>query len=364
MLAGAVKEVARGRSHMTGGNPGLSATGPHRMDGGLATGRLAVSVVTGGSRSGKSRLIAQLRAGRPVGERWAWLSNSVGDADEAAEAARALGAGELFQVAGGCACCLAGPAFRTTLVRLLRAGPWQRLHVEIDAAGHAPAVVDQLRSPPFDQHLEVSQLLLTLGGTESLVGPADDPSSPAGRLGLASDFLLRASPAIEPTFAALLEAAPPWPRLERVAGRRLARAQSGLEAALDGWRVFSALLPADAPDDGAILRQWPAETVALRRPFKDLLSRLAADSGVSGFQALMRTERAWYRWAYGRGRGHGAPAFDAASPLAESETAWRLDNRLCVWLAPGARRSVVEARIAGLDVALQDPDGLLDPGVS
>ena len=321
-------------------------------------------MVAGGSRSGKSRLIAQLRAGRPAGERWAWLSNSVGDATEIARAIRADEAGELFQVAGGCACCLAGPAFRTTLVRLLRAGPWQRLHIEVDAGGHAPAVVDQLRGPPFDQHLEVSQLLLTLSGTESLAGSAADLLSPAGRLGLASDFLLRASPSTAPSVAALLEAAPPWPRLERVAGRRLARAQSGLDAALDGWRVFSALLPADAPHDGAILRRWPAEAVALRRPFKDLLSRLVADSGVSGFQALMRTERAWYRWAYGRGRGDGALAFDAGSSLDETETAWRLDSRLCVWLAPGARRPVVEARIAGLDTALQDPDGLLDPAVS
>ena len=321
-------------------------------------------MVTGGSRSGKSRLIAQLRDGRPAGERWAWLSNSVGDATEGARATRVDEAGELFQVAGGCACCLAGPAFRTTLVRLLRAGPWQRLHIEVDAAGHAPAVVDQLRSPPFDQHLEVLQLLLTLSGTESLAGSADDLLSPAGRLGLASDFLLRASQPTAPSLAALLEAAPPWPRLERVAGRRLARAQSGLDATLDGWRVFSALQPADMPDDGAILRRWPAEAVALRRPFKDLLSRLVADSGVSGFQALMRTERAWYRWAYGRGRGDGALAFDAGSSLDETETAWRLDSRLCVWLAPGARRPVVEARIAGLGTAMQDPDGLLDPAVS
>jgi CobW/HypB/UreG, nucleotide-binding domain len=341
------------------------------MDGSyfLATARIAVSVVAGGSGSGKSRLITQLRAGRPVGERWAWLGNSVGDADEAAHAAGAAGAaeaGELFQVTGGCACCLAGPAFRAALVRLLRAGPWQRLHIEVDAAGHAPAVVDQLRGPPFDQHLAVAQLLLTLNGREPLAGSADDPLSPAGRLGLASDFLLRASPSAEPSFAALLEAAPPWPRLERVAGRRLALGPSGLDEALDGWRVFSARLPAaDAPDDGAILRRWPAEAIASRRPFKDLLSRLAADSGVSGFQALMRTERAWYRWAYGRGRGHGALAFDAGSSLVETETAWRLDNRLCVWLAPGARRAVVEAGIAGLGIALQDDDGpSFDSGVS
>ena len=345
-----------------------------------------MTVVAGGSRSGKSHLIAQLRAARPAGERWAWLSNSVGAAATGSPATGspiaagravvhagdipglghddAAAVGELFHVAGGCACCLAGPAFRTTLVRLLRSGPWRRLHIEVDAAGHAPALVDQLRSPPFAQYLEVTQLLLTLNGTEPMPAPADDLLSPAGRLGMATDFLLRSLPPVATSFAALLEAAPPWPRLERIAGRRLLRAESGLAPALDGWRVFNALLPADAPENFDVLRQWPAETIALRRPFKDLLSSLAADSGVIGFQALMRTERAWYRWAYGRGRGSGALAFHAGTAIVETETPWRFDNRIGIWLAPGARRTVVEARVRGLDLALRDREGLLDPAVS
>ena len=351
-----------------------------------------MTVVAGGSRSGKSHLIAQLRAARPAGERWAWLSNSLGAMVPGEGAAGGAGGGagdatprpdEFFQVAGGCACCLAGPAFRTALVRLLRAGPWQRLHIEVDAAGHAPALVDQLRSPPFDEYLEVTQLLLTLAGTEPLPGrPSADVLSPVGRLGFATDFLLRTAPtepagpettsgaasAVTPAalavFAALLEAAPPWPRLERIAGRRLSRAESGLPPRLAGWRVFSALLPADAPEGIDILQQWPADKVALRRPFKDLLSGLAADSGVVGFQALMRTERAWYRWAFCRGRGSAGLFFVVGSQIAESETAWRFDNRLCVWLAPAARRQRVDARVRGLDLALRDRSGLFDPGVS
>jgi hypothetical protein len=260
---------------------------------------------------------------------------------------------------------LAGPAFRTTLVRLLRAGKWQRLHIEVDPTGHTPTLVDQLRSPPFDQYLQVTQLLLTLDGSGALpTGDANDPLTPAGRLGMATDFLLRALPdRSSPDAALLLEAAPPWPRLERIAGRRLARADSGLGPALDGWRVLSLLAPADAPESFDLLRQWPADLVALRRPIKDLLSALAADSGVTGFQALMRTERAWYRWASGRGRGSGPLAFDAGPGVVETETAWRFDNRICIWLAPGARRQVVESRLRELDVALQDRDNLIDPAV-
>jgi hypothetical protein len=339
----------------------------------VTTGKTLVTVVAGGRRSGKSHLIAQLRAGRPAGERWGWLSNSV--APDAADArsrrptpdlpgaahGEAASAGELFLVAGGCACCLAGPAFRTTLVRLLRSGPWQRLHIEVDAAGHAPVLVDQLRGPPFDQYLEVTQLLLTLNGTEPLTGQsAGDSLLPESRLGFATDILLRSSPAAAPSYAALLESAPPWPRLERIDGRRSFRAASGLAPALDGWRIYSALLPADASRSVDILRHWPARTTALRRPFKDLLSSLAADPGIAGFQALMRTERAWYRWAYGRGSGNGALAFDEGSTLVEAETAWRFDNRICIWLGSGARRTVVEARVRGLDLALRDGEGLLD----
>jgi hypothetical protein len=301
------------------------------------------------------------------------LSNSVAPDAAAAESQRppadlpgaaygeAASAGELFLVAGGCACCLAGPAFRTTLVRLLRSGPWQRLHIEVDAAGHAPILVDQLRSPPFDQHLEVTQLLLTLNGTEPMTGrPANGLLAPESRLGVATDFLLRTTPAAAPSYAALLETAPPWPRLERIDGGRLVRAESGIGPALDGWRIFSALLPADAPQSVDILRQWPARTTALRRPFKELLSSLAADPGITGFQALMRTERAWYRWAYGRGRGNGALAFDEGSTVVETETAWRFDNRICIWLGPGACRTVVDARLRELDLALRDGDGRLE----
>ena len=91
------------------------------------------------------------------------------------------------------------------------------------------------------------------------------------------------------------------------------------------------------------------------------VSKIAASGG---FQALMRTERAWYRWAYGRGRGGGALSFDEGSTVVEAETAWRFDNRICIWLGPGARKPVVEARVRGLELALREGEGLLDPAVT
>jgi hypothetical protein len=332
----------------------------------LVTSSIPVTVVAGASRSGKSHLLAQLRAARPPAQRWAFLSNSVeaGSQDVPGGPVPAEG---YFHVAGGCACCIAGPAFRTTLVRLLRAGPWHRLQIEVDPAGHPHSLVDQLRTPPFDRYLTVTQLLLTLRESDSaLYQSGSDLLGPGGRLGFATDFLLRTEPSADPAnaFGTRLESAAPWPRLERIAGRRLARTDSGLPADLPGWRIFSALAPAQTPENFSIIRQWPAQTVAQRRPFKDLLSALASDAGITGFQALMRTPRAWYRWTFGRGGGAGPLAFDEGQRIVEAETTWRFDNRICLWLASGPRRQAVAARLQGLDRALQGPEGLLDPAVS
>lgn len=337
----------------------------------LAT-RIPVTVVAGARSAGKTYLIDQLRAACPADQRWAFLSNSLeqrpGDGPQ-----RAVPADQYFRVAGGCACCIAGPAFRTTLVRLLRAGPWHHLHIEVDAAGHPHTLVDQLRSPPFEQHLTVTQCLLVMRQADSVLyrsgtdGPgAVDYSLAAVRLGFATDFLLRAEEQADPVaiFAAQLESAPPWPRLERVAGRRLARVDSGLAGDLPGWRVFSALRAEETPENFDLLRQWSPEMVAQRRPLKDLLTALASDSSVTGYQALVRTPRDWYSWRYGRGRGVGPLAFNAGPKVVETETSWRFDNRVSVWLRPGTRRQAIELRLQGLDLALQGPDGLLDPAIS
>ena len=132
-------------------------------------GKLPVTVVAGASGSGKSRLLAQLRAVRPSGERWALLSNSVTGSigGDPTIVAPGFGGGpdvpndQFFQVAGGCACCLAGLVFRTTLTRLLRAGPWGRLLIEVDAAGHPHAVfklspidLQRLTGAPFAEVVE------------------------------------------------------------------------------------------------------------------------------------------------------------------------------------------------------------------
>lgn len=322
-----------------------------------AASRLPVTVVAGPKASGKSRLISQLRAACPPGQRWALLSNSLGPLPGEA-GLPAAPADECFQVAGGCACCQTGPVFRATLVRVLRAGPWDHLHIEVEAGGHPHQLVDQLRSPPFDQHLEVQRMLLTLSEAD-VDWYRSHPASTEGRAALdfATDFLLQADAGATPgpSVCAWLQAAEPWPRLAPAIGGRHAQAIPDPLAELPGWRLFSASAAAESLGKSALLRRWPAHAAAPRRPIMSVLAALADDPAVSGLQALMRTSRAWYCWRFGQGQGVGSLAFDTGPRWVEAETGWRLDNRLCIWLRDGPGHGTVDRHLQALEQALQSP---------
>lgn len=319
--------------------------------------RLPVTVVAGPKASGKSRLISQLRAARPPGQRWALLSNSL--VHPPGEAGLpAMPADEYFQLTGGCACCLTGPVFRATLVRLLRAGPWDHLHIEVEAGGHPHRLVDQLRSPPFDQHLDVQRLLLTLSEAHAH-WYRSHPVSSEGRAALefATDFLLQNDAGAVPaaSVCAWLQAAEPWPRLAPAMEGRHPQAIPDPLAELPGWQLYSASEAAETPGSSALIRRWPANAGAPRRPIMSVLAALADDPAVSGLQALVRTSRAWYCWRFGLGQGVGPLAFDTGSRWVEAETGWRLDNRLCVWLRDGSGHGAVDRHLQALEQALQAP---------
>jgi hypothetical protein len=327
---------------------------------------IPVTVVAGAGRSAQRRLLAALLADRPQAARWAVLDNTAAEADRP----RTVAAGvERFAVPGGCACCLAGPAFRTALVRLLRAGPWQRLLVVVDPSGHAHAIVDQFRSPPFDRLLRVSRLLVPLAATRRLGSQDDDEDRLApATLAFASDFLLHGDDADGSALAAAvdaLERADPWPR-RRVAAEDRRRSTSeprttGADGGVGqtgvvspdgavpaaGWHVLSAVAPAALAGERLLVRHWPGEAVAQRRPMLDALESLRAAPEVTGLVALVRTSRAWYRWACGRVDGPVPLAIDQAD-FTEAETAWRLDSRLVVSLATGADRGRVAIRLESL----------------
>lgn len=122
-------------------------------------------LVTGFSGAGNTTLFRRWLAARPANERWALLL--AGFPDPAGPSGQGGPPGSddsvgFAHLAGACACCTAGPAFVTTLNRLLRQGPWDRLFIEASAQAHPAALMDRLLSPPLSSRLRLLPPLLVI----------------------------------------------------------------------------------------------------------------------------------------------------------------------------------------------------------
>jgi hypothetical protein len=299
-------------SHGFGGWPALAGhdDGTREAAGGMASGaRVPTQVVTGFLGAGKSTLIRHWLARRPPAERWAVLVNELGASR--VDAGTGTAGVDVVEVAGGCACCAADVAFRTTLNRLLRRGPWDRLLVEVGASGHPARVVDRLLAMPG---LAVLPSVAVVDGRRP--APFIDPGHPAHGQAVAQVELARQV-------------------LLRHAGAGMGEGLGGAVAALSSWPPQVVVLdeswdeplgspPADSPIDSSGEGHlehwgWPPETVFDRRRLAQVLDSFEGEGGVLRAHGLLRmtgafrTSRAWYRCD---GGGHWA------------ETAWRADNRL------------------------------------
>lgn len=132
-----------------------------------------VTLVTGFLAAGKTTAIRHWCARRPAGERWAVLVNDFGHLaiDAAAHADVAV-----FEVPGGCACCAASVAMRTTLGRILRRGPWDRLVIELSGLGHPAAMIDLLRDAGRSMPLRLDGVVAFVDGSRP--GPWLDAGAP------------------------------------------------------------------------------------------------------------------------------------------------------------------------------------------
>lgn len=180
--------------------------------------------------------LARWAAERPPGERWALVHD--------AAAPPPLAEGPDLAVAGfagGCLCCVGSSAFPLFLARLLRRGPWQRLMVALPPAGDLGAAVDALLRGPL-------------------------------------------APAIE--------------RVETLEGADPTLAWAGQRAQLDHlhdphrWRW-------PAPGGACAAWVWDQHAVFDRRGAEALLGRVAAEQGVTGLRAVLRTAREWYGYQRG-----------------------------------------------------------------
>lgn len=261
-----------------------------------------------------------------------------------AEASAAAGPDERF--AGGCICCLGGPAFRTTLVRLLRRPDWRHLYLEVNAEPeHVLRIVEQLRSPPFNQYLAIA-LLVEVAGSN---GPAEgDDGAPWASARVTPDGNWQ-----------WLDPLAPW-SAEPVQPAQSAQSVGSVRP----LRPVESVRPAEGAVPTWLALRWPADQGGLpsRDEVAEALWALAAVPGLLGARAVLQGSRSAYDWRLPAG---GVASADAAQEAAASadlglsgrnlsavlrprETGWRLDNRLLLEMAQGIDLAALDRALLAL----------------
>lgn len=171
-----------------------------------------VTVITGFLGVGKTTAMLDIFQHRPDGERWAILVNEFGEIGIDGAILESGGL-TVAEVPGGCICCSAGLALRTTLVRLLREVKPDRLLIEPTGLAHPASVIDTLRSPGLREAVDVKAVigLVDARHTRSARHLASDPWQDQVRLAdvLVANKTDLASPEDLAAFHAL--AAEAWP---------------------------------------------------------------------------------------------------------------------------------------------------------
>jgi G3E family GTPase len=281
-------------------------------------------LITGFPGAGKTTLINGWLAQRPPGARWAVLLNETGGIaiDPGPQPPEGPAEVEVTEVNGGCACCAARVAFATTLTRLLRRGPWDRLFVETTGLGHPARLLDPLRTGALGARLRVRPPVAVIDATRSAVYL--DPARPghataADHVALARLVVLNraGSDTASAALAARLTAMPPWPATVFTTPHGAVSLEA-VDAALERLEAD----PGAVADPTALQRRWSAADLFDRARLMATLDALIApggalsDHGVLRGHGVFRTGRAWYAWRWADGRSDW------------NETAWRADSRL------------------------------------
>jgi len=115
---------------------------------------IPVNLITGFLGVGKTTAARSLLSGHPAAEKWAVLVNEFGEVGMDGALLQAPGV-VVQEVAGGCLCCVAAPAFTTGLNRVIRQHRPDRILIEPSGLGHPAQVLDTLAGPLYRGVLEV-----------------------------------------------------------------------------------------------------------------------------------------------------------------------------------------------------------------
>ena len=349
--------------------------------------RRAVTLVSGPSALARQQAIATLRAAHEGG---LWLqtgdpglqrASTAGTATKPPVASRfgSVPASVPDQnLAAGCICCLGGPVFRTTLVRLLRRTDWQHLYLEVAQEGeHLQRIVDQLRLPPFNQHLQLVAMVRALPEGEVKVGEGILRAALAEHAGWASLVLagrhLRFHDPLDLDRAA--DGTDPVPVMASVVSDAAA---ASMAVTLVAAATIPNIAPKAAPEATTettpentpeaapvnLHHRWLPELGApSRQEAQEALQQVLAVPGVQQLQAVLQTGRSAYDWRYAAGEaaaetvawppvenaGFGRKAPNLSAALRSQETVWRLDNRVRLGLAQGTDLARLHAALAALE---------------
>ena len=278
---------------------------------------IPVNLITGFLGVGKTTAVRQLLAGHPRGEKWAVLVNEFGEVgvDGALLAEQDA---VVQEVAGGCLCCVAAPAFTTGLNRVIRQHRPNRILIEPSGLGHPAQLLDTLTGPLYADTLEV-QATICLMDARHLSSPRHvEHQNFQDQIHLADvlvankadlcgaddirafeDFAAQLSPAKQKI--GIVEQGmidPGWLTLVRTGGRRAAfpeahafLVESGGDDAASAVSDTGDWLLIEGSGDGYrragwIIRQyapWPAET----------LESFIASLNVERIKGLFLTDRGW-----------------------------------------------------------------------
>ena len=120
----------------------------------MSVNKTKVHLISGFLGTGKTTALKSLMAQKHPAEKWVIIVNEFGEIgiDGAVLSDNGI---PVAEIAGGCLCCVAGPQMSNTVAKMLRDVAPDRLMIEASGLAHAASVIDELKTPPLDQSLEI-----------------------------------------------------------------------------------------------------------------------------------------------------------------------------------------------------------------